>query len=38
MRGSPERQESSDRSYDEDTARRLWEISTDLTGVGYDPG
>ncbi|AGB36224.1 oxidoreductase [Natronococcus occultus] len=36
MRGSPERQASSDRSYDEETARRLWAISRELTGVSYD--
>lgn len=35
MRGSPERQESSERSYDESTAERLWEVSAELTGVGY---
>ncbi|WP_226005105.1 oxidoreductase [Natrinema salinisoli] len=36
MRGAPERQASSDRSYDEETARRLWDVSSDLTGVTYD--
>ncbi|WP_226482487.1 oxidoreductase [Natrinema amylolyticum] len=36
MRGTPERQASSDRSYDEETARRLWAVSEDLTGVEYD--
>ncbi|RDZ38465.1 short-chain dehydrogenase [Haloferax sp. Atlit-47N] len=36
MRGSPEIQESSDRSYDVDTAKRLWEVSEDLTGVSFD--
>ncbi|MFA9503165.1 oxidoreductase [Natrinema sp. H-ect1] len=36
MRGTPERQASSDRSYDEDTARRLWRVSSELTGVTYD--
>ncbi|MFC6769165.1 oxidoreductase [Natrinema soli] len=36
MRGTPERQASSDRSYDEETARRLWRISSELTGVTYD--
>ncbi|WP_265109803.1 oxidoreductase [Halosolutus halophilus] len=36
MRGPPERQASSDRSYDEETARRLWNVSSDLTGVTYD--
>ncbi|WP_246998098.1 oxidoreductase [Halosolutus gelatinilyticus] len=36
MRGAPERQASSDRSYDRETARRLWRISRDLTGVEYE--
>ncbi|ELY84735.1 oxidoreductase [Natrinema altunense] len=36
MRGAPERQASSDRSYDEETARRLWTVSEALTGVSYD--
>ena len=36
MRGAPEIQRSSDRSYDESTARRLWEVSEELTGVAYD--
>ncbi|ELY50547.1 oxidoreductase [Natronococcus jeotgali] len=36
MRGSPERQASSDRSYDEETARRLWAVSRELTGVSYE--
>ncbi|MXV61761.1 SDR family NAD(P)-dependent oxidoreductase [Natronorubrum sp. JWXQ-INN-674] len=36
MRGSPSRQASSDRSYDRETARRLWEVSSELTGVTYD--
>ncbi len=36
MRGYPEVQRSSDRSYDEATARRLWDRSTELTGVEYD--
>ncbi|WP_254527778.1 oxidoreductase [Natrinema gelatinilyticum] len=36
MRGTPERQASSDRSYDEETARRLWAVSSELTGVTYD--
>ena len=36
MRGLPERQASSDRSYDEETARRLWAVSSELTGVRYD--
>ncbi|MFU8866633.1 oxidoreductase [Natronococcus sp.] len=36
MRGPPERQASSERSYDEETARWLWAVSSDLTGVSYD--
>ncbi|WP_293030164.1 oxidoreductase [Natronococcus sp.] len=36
VRGTPERQASSDRSYDEETARWLWAVSSDLTGVTYD--
>ncbi|WEL21644.1 oxidoreductase [Halorhabdus sp. BNX81] len=36
MRGTPEMQRSSDRSYDEELARELWDVSVDLTGVGYD--
>jgi NAD(P)-dependent dehydrogenase (short-subunit alcohol dehydrogenase family) len=36
MRGSPERQRSSDRSYDRTLAARLWEASEELTGVTYD--
>ncbi|WP_408959754.1 oxidoreductase [Natrinema sp. 74] len=36
MRGTPERQASSDRSYNEETARRLWRVSSELTGVTYD--
>ncbi len=35
MRGAPERQASSDRSYDRETARRLWDVSSELTGVTY---
>ncbi|WP_121822890.1 oxidoreductase [Halostella salina] len=35
MRGHPEKQRSSDRSYDESTARRLWEASSAATGVTY---
>ncbi|MCU4924471.1 oxidoreductase [Halobacteria archaeon AArc-dxtr1] len=36
MRGQPERQASSDRSYDREAARRLWKISSEQTGVTYD--
>ncbi|ELY58661.1 oxidoreductase [Natronolimnohabitans innermongolicus] len=35
MRGAPERQASSDRSYDRETARQLWDVSSELTGVTY---
>jgi NAD(P)-dependent dehydrogenase (short-subunit alcohol dehydrogenase family) len=35
MRGGPERQRSSGRSYDREAARRLWDVSEDLTGVSY---
>ncbi|MDH5021474.1 oxidoreductase [Halobacterium rubrum] len=35
MRGHPERQQSSERSRDEDTARRLWTVSEELTGVEF---
>lgn len=36
MRGAPEPQQSSERSYDQETAERLWEISAELTGATYD--
>lgn len=36
MRGAPVRQASSDRSYDRETARRLWDVSSELTGVTYE--
>ncbi|MEF8883038.1 MAG: oxidoreductase [Halapricum sp.] len=36
MRGTPEEQRSSDRSYDRETAKRLWEVSTEATGMTYD--
>ncbi|MFC6824399.1 oxidoreductase [Halopelagius fulvigenes] len=36
MRGYPGKQESSDRSRDEDDARRLWELSEERTGVSFD--
>jgi hypothetical protein len=36
MRGHPEKQHSSDRSYDETTARRLWDVSEELTDVTYN--
>jgi len=36
MRGAPEKQRSSARSYDREVARRLWDVSSELTGVTYD--
>jgi NAD(P)-dependent dehydrogenase (short-subunit alcohol dehydrogenase family) len=36
MRGNPEVVGSSGRSNDPETARRLWEVSEDLTGVRYE--
>ncbi|WP_114579577.1 oxidoreductase [Saliphagus sp. LR7] len=33
MRGAPERQESTERSHDRETARALWTVSEELTGV-----
>ncbi|GCF14194.1 short-chain dehydrogenase [Haloarcula mannanilytica] len=36
MRGPPEFQQSNAASRDEETAERLWGVSTDLTGVEYD--
>ncbi|MEF8885897.1 MAG: oxidoreductase [Haloarculaceae archaeon] len=36
MRGAPETQASSDRSYDETVAERLWDVSEAETGVEYD--
>ena len=38
MRGYPEPQRSSDLSYDEALARRLWDVSESLTGVEYELG
>ena len=35
MRGSPELQESAEQARDEASARRLWEVSEELTGVEY---
>lgn len=35
MRGYPEVHSSSPASYDEETARRLWELSAGLTGIHY---
>ncbi|MDY6779375.1 MAG: short-chain dehydrogenase, partial [Halobacteria archaeon] len=35
MRGSPELQEPSEKARDEETARRLWEVSEEMTGVEY---
>lgn len=36
MRGTPGVQESSDRSYDEAVAKRLWAVSEELTGVEFE--
>jgi len=36
MRGYPEKQESSDISYDKDVAKALWTRSEDLTSIDYD--
>ncbi|MFC7141689.1 oxidoreductase [Halosimplex aquaticum] len=36
MRGHPEKQRSSDASYDREDAERLWTVSEDRTGVTYD--
>jgi NAD(P)-dependent dehydrogenase (short-subunit alcohol dehydrogenase family) len=36
MRGYPTHVESSERSHDHETARRLWDVSEELTGVSYD--
>jgi len=35
MRGRPVKTESSRRSHDEETARRLWQLSEDLTGTRF---
>jgi NAD(P)-dependent dehydrogenase (short-subunit alcohol dehydrogenase family) len=35
MRGHPEFVRSSEESYDEDVAERLWEVSAELTGVAH---
>lgn len=35
MRGYPRRVDSNPESKDENTARRLWEVSEELTGVRY---
>ena len=36
MRGYPKKVKSNDRSYDEQAAARLWEVSEALTGVSYE--
>ncbi|AHF98595.1 short-chain dehydrogenase [Halostagnicola larsenii XH-48] len=36
MRGAPERQRSAEQSYDRETARKLWTVSEELTGVKFD--
>ena len=35
MRGYPQKERSSDRSYDQDLAAQLWTVSEELTGVQY---
>jgi hypothetical protein len=35
MRGYPTRVESGDRSHDREVARRLWDVSEELTGVSF---
>ena len=36
MRGAPEKQESNEKSYDEERAERLWAVSEELSGVTYE--
>jgi hypothetical protein len=36
MRGYPKKVKSNDRSYDEQVAARLWDVSEALTGVSYE--
>ncbi|SFS67799.1 oxidoreductase [Halostagnicola kamekurae] len=36
MRGAPERQRSAEQSYDRETARKLWDVSEELTGIEFD--
>jgi len=36
QRGAPKRVKASSKAYDTDTARRLWEVSVELTGVTYN--
>lgn len=36
MRGAPEVQRSSERSYDREDAAQLWDVSEELTGVRYE--
>jgi len=36
QRGAPKRVKASSKAYDTDTARRLWEVSEELTGVTYN--
>lgn len=38
MRGAPEKQQSSEISYDENRAERLWDVSEELTGMTYEFG
>ncbi|KDE60421.1 short-chain dehydrogenase [Halostagnicola sp. A56] len=36
MRGAPERQRSAEQSYDRETARKLWDVSKELTEIEFD--
>jgi NAD(P)-dependent dehydrogenase (short-subunit alcohol dehydrogenase family) len=36
MRGFPKRVDSSEESRDEEVARRLWDVSEELTGLSYE--
>ena len=38
QRGAPKRVRAAKKAYDTDSARRLWEVSEQLTGVTYDFG
>src|SRR5207245_1319982 len=38
QRGHPKRVKAARKAYDEDTARQLWQVSEQLTGVTYDFG
>ncbi|SDR05352.1 oxidoreductase [Natronobacterium texcoconense] len=36
VRGAPDRQESAAQSHDRETARKLWQVSAEQTGVAFD--